>query len=81
MFNKNHIYFKQGPKTVVTAKITNGLYIVTYVSKKYKDTAFAGIKIRKTATSDESETATATGNKSEDKATKENELKRYLKYY
>ncbi len=71
MFNKNYIYFKQGPKTVLIAKIANGLYIVTYVSKKYKDIAFAGIETRETAT----------GNKSEDKATKENELKRYLKYY
>jgi hypothetical protein len=47
--------------------------VVTYVSKKYKDTAFAGIETRKTATGDESETATTTG--------KENELKRYLKYH
>ncbi len=81
MFNKNYIYFKQGLKIVVIAKIINSLYIVTYVLKKYKDTAFAEIKIRKTATGDESETATATGNKSKDKAIKENELKRYLKYY
>ncbi len=71
MFNKNYIYFKQGPKTVVIAKIINSLYIVTYVLKKYKDTVFTGIETRETATS----------NKSKDKATKENELKRYLKYY
>jgi hypothetical protein len=71
-FDENHMYFKQGPKTVVTATMTNGLYVITHVSKKCKDTAFVGIET--------SEIATATDD-SDNEATKEKELERYLKYY
>ncbi len=75
MFNKNYIYFKQGLKTVIKVKIINSLYIIIYILKIYKDTVFIGIKVHKTTTGNESKTITTTGNKSEDKVTKEDELK------
>lgn len=75
MFDKNHIYFKQGPKTVVTIIITNGLYIITHVSKKYKDIAFIGVETRETTT------PTTIDDESDNKVTKKKELERYLKYY
>ncbi len=75
------MYFKQGLKTVVIVKIINSLYIIIHVLKIYKDTAFTGIKTHETNTGDKSETATTTSNESKDKVIKENELKRYLKYY
>ena len=45
--------------------------MITYVLKKYKDTAFIGTKTREIATND----------KSNNEATKETDLERYLKYY
>jgi hypothetical protein len=51
LFNKNYIYFKQGPKTVITITIINSLYIITYISKKYKDIVFVEVKIYETITS------------------------------
>jgi hypothetical protein len=74
-FDKNHMYFKQGTKKVVTATMTNGLYVITHVSKKCKDTAFAGVETR------ENTTPTATDDGSDNEATKEKELERYLKYH
>ena len=74
-FDKNHMYFKQGTKKVVTATMTNGLYVITHVSKKCKDTAFAGVETR------ENTTPTATDDGSDNKATKEKELERYFKYH
>jgi hypothetical protein len=68
LFDKNHMYFKQGPKTVVTATMTNGLYVITHISKKCKDTAFAGVETRETTT------LTTTDDKSKNEATKEKEL-------
>jgi hypothetical protein len=50
----------------------NGLYIITHVSRKCKDTAFIGIKTSE---------ITTTTDDSDNKATKEKELERYLKYY
>ena len=69
------MYFKQGPKIVVTIIIINGLYVITHVSKKYKDIVFAGVETRETIT------PTAIDDESENEATKEKELERYLKYY
>jgi hypothetical protein len=63
------MYFKQGPKTVVTATIINSLYIITHILKKYKDTAFAGVETCETTT------LTTTDDKSKNEATKEKELK------
>jgi hypothetical protein len=63
------MYFKQGPKTVVTITIINGLYIITYISKKYKDTAFVRVEIYKTTT------LTTINNKSKNETIKEKELK------
>jgi hypothetical protein len=62
------MYFKQGPKTVVTAIIINSLYIIIHILKKCKNTAFAGVKTYETTT------LTTTDNKSKNKATKEKEL-------
>jgi hypothetical protein len=62
------MYFKQGSKTVVTITITNSLYIITYISKKYKDTAFVGVKTCETTT------LTTIDNKSKNEVTKEKEL-------
>ena len=45
--------------------------MITYVSKKYKDIAFIGIKTREITTND----------KSNNEATKETNFERYLKYY
>ena len=70
-FDKTHIYFKHRPKTVDTIIITNSLYIIIYVLKKYKDIAFIGIKTYKITTND----------KSNNEATKETDLERYLKYH
>jgi hypothetical protein len=67
-FNKNYIYFKQGPKTVITITIINSLYVITYISKKYKDIAFVGVKTCETTT------LTTIDNKSKNKATKKKEL-------
>jgi hypothetical protein len=67
-FDKNYIYFKQGPKTVVTTIIINSLYVITHISKKYKDTAFAGVETRETTT------LTTTDDESKNEATKEKEL-------
>jgi hypothetical protein len=67
-FDKNYIYFKQGPKTVVTVTMINGLYMITHISKKCKDTAFAGVKTHETIT------LTTIDNKSKNEATKEKEL-------
>ncbi len=69
MFNKNYIYFKQGPKTVVTITIINGLYVIIYILKKCKDIAFVGVKICETIT------LTTINNKSNNKVIKEKELK------
>ncbi len=69
MFNKNHIYFKQGSKTVVTIIIINGLYVIIYILKKYKDIAFVEVKTCETIT------LTTIDNKSNNKAIKEKELK------
>jgi hypothetical protein len=69
------MYFKQGPKTVVTVIIINSLYVIIYISKKCKDTAFVEVKIYETTT------LTTIDNKSKNEATKEKELEQYLKYY
>ena len=45
--------------------------MIIHVLKKYKDIAFIGIKTREIATND----------KSNNEATKETDLERYLKYY
>jgi hypothetical protein len=67
-FNKNYMYFKQGPKTVVTITIINSLYMITHISKKCKDTVFVGVEICETTT------LTTIDNESKNKATKEKEL-------
>jgi hypothetical protein len=46
----------------------NSLYIITYILKKCKDTAFIGVEIYKTTT------LTTIDNKSKNEATKEKEL-------
>ncbi len=69
MFNKNHIYFKQGPETVITIIIINGLYMITYVLKKCKDIAFVGVKTYETIT------PTTIDNESNNKAIKKKKLK------
>jgi len=43
-FNDSHKYFKQDNNKVVTAAITNGLYIITHVFKKCQDTVFAHVE-------------------------------------
>jgi hypothetical protein len=48
--------------------MTNSLYIIIYISKKYKDTAFVGVEIYETTT------LTTIDNKSKNEATKEKEL-------
>jgi hypothetical protein len=67
-FNKNYIYFKQGPKTVVTIIMINSLYMITHISKKCKDTAFVGVETCETTT------LTTIDNKSKNKVIKEKEL-------
>jgi hypothetical protein len=62
------MYFKQGPKTVVIVIMTNGLYVITHILKKCKDTAFAGVKTHETTT------LTTTDNESKNKVIKEKEL-------
>ncbi len=49
--------------------------MITHISKKCKDTAFAGVKTHETIT------LTTIDNKSKNEATKEKELEQYLKYY
>jgi hypothetical protein len=68
LFNKNYMYFKQGPKTVVTVTMTNGLYVITHISKKCKDIAFARVETCETTT------LTTIDNESKNEATKEKEL-------
>ncbi len=65
MFNKNHIYFKQGPKTVI---MINSLYVITHILKKYKDIAFARVETRETTT------LTTIDDKSKNEVIKEKEL-------
>jgi hypothetical protein len=48
--------------------MTNGLYVITHILKKCKDTAFAGVKTYKTTT------LTTIDNESKNEATKEKEL-------
>jgi hypothetical protein len=68
LFNKNYIYFKQGPKTVITITITNSLYIITHILKKCKDTAFARVETHETTT------LTTIDNESKNEAIKKKEL-------
>jgi hypothetical protein len=39
-FNSSKIYFKLNRKTVIKAMMEHSLYIVNYISKQYKETAF-----------------------------------------
>ncbi len=55
--------------------MTNSLYVITHISKKYKDTAFVRVETCETTT------LTTIDNKSKNEATKEKELEQYLKYY
>ena len=87
-FDDSHMYFKQDNKKVVTATMTNDLYIITHVSKKCQDTAFVGVENTNEVDTEED---TADDNEeapilTEDK-TKYNmplsdkEKRRYLKYH
>jgi hypothetical protein len=42
-FNLGTMYFKLNGKTIIKAKMENGLYIVNHVSKYYKEMAFPSI--------------------------------------
>lgn len=84
-FDDSHMYFKQDNKKVVTATMTNGLYIITHVSKKCQDTAFAGVEY-----TNEVDTEEDTADNNEEAPTlttkynmplSDKEKRRYLKYH
>ena len=44
LFSNSIMYFKQGKRKVISAKMNKGLYIVNYINKALAEIAFASIK-------------------------------------
>lgn len=77
-FNEETIWITKGNKTVMTAEQSQGLYIVKHVAKKYEGKTISKKPVQAMLVVEESD---VTNDKSNDEATKEKELERYLKYH
>ena len=77
--NQDKLYLKHKKNKIVTAKMINGLYIVTHIADGYREKAFQSMELDEATPA--AITAKPAEDSSDDEAVKKSDLERYLKYH